>query len=674
MTEKIAELGHFDCAIIGGGLSGLLHADALTDVLDPNLRVAIIDPSPDGLKGKTFCSWRKSTDAPHRYSGLVSNRWRNFRFTSSQGLVTTDSFGDYCYERISGERLHQHIHDKISDDPRFLQLRTAIRGVSEPHLDPAGKSCALLELQTGHCLTASRVLSSPARAPAPILQYFVGVEIQTAEECFEEGTVDLMDFRLPQEGDARFVYILPFSSRSALIEFTVFSGTRMPDAECESILMGYIASVLKIRSFTLSNKEFGTIPMSVEMEPVFPPAFPRSVVEVIGGAAGRVKASTGYSFQRNLEERSSSSAHSFSRSRFRVYDSLLLGVIRSDGGAVSEVFHRLFGKNPPAAVFSFLDEKSRFGDEIRIFASLPWRPFLLQLVAQYPFMIAVAATSILQATLGPAAGWLVPGLGLATSGIGHGSLDHLMDLERKPGAPFYARYLGRMVVFLVAWFFFPIIALVFFVLQSADHFGESNWVRSLRYSRNDHVVRALAWVWGLFAAMFGVLFHWQESLPLIQAIVGSESQLGSISIGSARALAAVLFLSAAASALVLDRYEQRVTRQSTQGFPATLVLAASLMALPLLEGFLCFFAFWHGWDTMRMQRMQKGWTSSEYWRKALPFTAVSTVATLLVWLAFADSSEAHLKWKILFIALGALTAAHAPVMKRLLLSSRPDGA
>jgi hypothetical protein len=147
-----------------------------------------------------------------------------------------------------------------------------------------------------------------------------------------------------------------------------------------------------------------------------------------------------------------------------------------------------------------------------------------------------------------------------------------------------------------------------------------------------------------------------------------------ISIEAARFVSFGLFVCALAAALVLDRYEARITRQSNPGTLATLVLGVSLMVLPLVAGFLCFFAFWHAWDTMRFQRMRKGWNWSEYWRRALPFTTISVAALLGFWLFFANSVDEALKWKILFVALGALTSAHAPVMKRFLFPPRRDEA
>ena len=41
---------------------------------------------------------------------------------------------------------------------------------------------------------------------------------------------------------------------------------------------------------------------------------------------------------------------------------------------------------------------------------------------------------------------------------------------------FYALYLGLIVLFVAAWFYFPILSFVFFLVLSAFHFGESQFV------------------------------------------------------------------------------------------------------------------------------------------------------------------------------------------------------
>jgi lycopene beta-cyclase len=58
----------------------------------------------------------------------------------------------------------------------------------------------------------------------PLLnQSFIGWTIETEEDVFDEKTMTLMDFNRNQKDETRFIYVLPFSSRKALVEYTLFS-------------------------------------------------------------------------------------------------------------------------------------------------------------------------------------------------------------------------------------------------------------------------------------------------------------------------------------------------------------------------------------------------------------------------------------------------------------------
>jgi|GEM_PF-160099 len=676
----VRDLNHYDVAIVGGGLAGLMRADILADALanDPSrdLRVAIIDPEPDALRRKTFAAWRLKASLPHRYSVCVENRWDRFRIVSPDGLdVVEKPFDPYCYERIPGERIFAHIDARLRADKRFVRMVDAVVGITESFAGSAREGRASISLASGQRVTASRVLSSVTRGNPEVLQYFLGFEIETMSDYFDPDVVDLMDFRVPQDGDVRFVYILPFSRRRALVEFTVFSPNRMADGACEEILRHYIASRLELPAFKILSVESGAIPMSVSTEPAFPASGPGSVIDVIGGAGGMVKPSTGYSFQRNMEAlfnqaTRSRPASSYSKYRFQVYDALLLRIIEANGGMISRIFPVLFSRNAPEEIFSFLDEKSHFPGEIRIFYRLPWAPFLSSLVVLYPFFFAACATIVLHLTIGGAAVWLIPLIGLLTAGIGHGSLDHLLDPE-SAGRPliFYARYLGSMVLFLAGWYLFPPLALTFFLFQSADHFGEAQWIRLIRFSAGSPNVRVLAWIWGLFAALFGVLMHWYEALPVVQMILREPLPVDFISDGSARTAGGILFAMALACSMMLDRYERKVVGRPVSGFPATVFLGTCIAILPLLPGFFCFFAFWHAWDSIIAQRAVKGWTSASFARKAIRYTVASWTGIFLGIVGFTAWGDPNRAWQVLFLSIGALTAAHAPVMKSFLLGN-----
>ncbi|MCX6106930.1 MAG: beta-carotene 15,15'-dioxygenase, Brp/Blh family [Proteobacteria bacterium] len=659
-------MDHFDFAFVGGGLSGLLRADRLLDQLKECQRIAIIDPQCDSLKSKTFAFWTKKSDPPHYLSKLVSHRWNYLKITGSDGAIIKESLGDYCYESISGERIFEYLSSKLNGDSRVFRLNTAVQAINDSAEEAKDQSRALIKLESGQEISASHAFISPLKQSPSLLQSFTGFEILTNTDYFDPDTVDLMDFRVPQDDQVRFVYVLPFSARHALVEFTIFS-SEIPSCETrESILIDYIKNKLKIESFSILKKETGVIPMNGDPEPLFVPSFNSANSTVIGGAAGMIKPSTGYSFKRNLDAQEKNVNSKYFDLRFRFYDSLMLDLMRTHGGQLSDIFFRLFKNNSVGSIFEFLDEKSSVSKEARIFASLPKLPFILKVISLNPFFFAVVSTFLLNLTIGGLSVWIIPILGLLTVGIGHGALDHLIDPAAEDRPFFLVKYLGAMVLFFLLWHVLPDFALAFFVFQSANHFGESYWVRTLRRSSRDKRVSVLVWLWGLFAATFGVLFHWTDSLPIIQMIVGNRPMLVSLPIGMMRGLSIFLFFVAATASWILDNYHRKATGRLGQGLPATLLLGLSSMSLPLLPGFFCFFAFWHAIDSSREQCLGNGWSLIEYTKKSLPFTLVAHAGIALFILIFANATDFNVLWKIVFIAIGALTAAHSPVMTRFL--------
>ncbi|NBQ52301.1 MAG: hypothetical protein EBU49_01795 [Proteobacteria bacterium] len=215
----VVAVSNFDVVIVGGGLAGLLHADMLADDPSTDLRVAIIDPDPDSMASKTFASWRLKSSLPHRYSNCVENRWARFRVTSCAGERIVREFGDYCYERIPGERLRDTIRLRLDADSRFQFVRDSVVEITEGTEPASAVQTARVVGASGRVFSASRVLSSVTVGKPEVLQYFLGFEVETGSDHFDPDVVDLMDFRVAQKGDVRFVYVLPFSRRHALVEF-----------------------------------------------------------------------------------------------------------------------------------------------------------------------------------------------------------------------------------------------------------------------------------------------------------------------------------------------------------------------------------------------------------------------------------------------------------------------
>ena len=187
-----------------------------------------------------------------------------------------------------------------------------------------------------------------------------------------------MDFRTPQHGGLRFVYVLPVSARRALVEHTRFGSEAAPDPDG---VPRYLEDVLGAGSFIVLRREAGILPL----QPRFPS--PRSGrVVPIGNRGGLLKASTGYAYAR-IQRDSAAIARSLvrdghpfdrprTRARHRFLDATLLELIRTDPRAVEVAFAELFSRNPADLVLRFLDEDTTVTEEARLLRTLPPRPFL----------------------------------------------------------------------------------------------------------------------------------------------------------------------------------------------------------------------------------------------------------------------------------------------------------
>lgn len=77
-------------------------------------------------------------------------------------------------------------------------------------------------------------------------------------------------------------------------------------------------------------------------------------------------------------------------------------------------------------------------------------------------------------------------------GVPHGALDlyidqhlHKSDSNQKA---FLLKYIGNIIAYALVWYFFPTAALVIFILITAYHFGEIDWL-----GKTEHIIHKLAY-------------------------------------------------------------------------------------------------------------------------------------------------------------------------------------
>ncbi len=241
-------------------------------------------------------------------------------------------------------------------------------------------------LVDGEAITASWVFDSrPPRTAGRAVPdrytqlklHFRGWEIETSTAAFDPDTATFMDFRTPQDGAVRFFYVLPFAPNRALVEYTLFTKTRLTHNETEQAMTNYLESVLGVDEFRIVAEEGGCLPITDA------PCARRlgQRVLAIGVNGGRIKPSSGYAFSRVQADSEaivqSLLAHSHpyalpaSPASYRWLDAVMLRVMRDHSEAIAPAFAALFSRNPAERILRFLDEQATAVDILGIMASLP---------------------------------------------------------------------------------------------------------------------------------------------------------------------------------------------------------------------------------------------------------------------------------------------------------------
>jgi Brp/Blh family beta-carotene 15,15'-monooxygenase/lycopene cyclase-like protein len=507
--------------------------------------------------------------------------------------------------------------------------------------------------------------SAPGRHEARLYQSFYGWQVKCPNPVFDPSCFTMMDFEVEQEDATQFMYVLPLSEHHALVEITRFGEHLMSADKADAQLRSYLLK--RGIQYEIEDKEQGAIPMFIG----------KTVEQGIGQLwintgerAGRLKPSTGYSFERSLTH-AKNTVQSLKRAipmeksaskRFSYYDRLLLQILRDRPEQGRIIFTRLFAKNSAKQVFDFLDERTRVKDDLRILGSLPIGLFLWAALKDFVWRIPkIFATSplILWMTLGVCALWranqteMIYGvllIGLLLVGLPHGALDHLHALKKPDGLnllKYFAMYvlLGGFVYAL--FLIFPIWGLVFFLIFSSVHFGMADFfIWSPSSSRG-------GFFWGAYYLLGLLLSHLEECTSILAEMrvfiavneyFTSDMGLVWIIVGGTFFAIWKRSLNLALSALSL------------------LLLAWA----PLIPAFTVFFVFQHslhGWVQLQRLHSSNHWG---HWLRALPF---SLGALVLLGISFFFLS---LSWGQVFIFLAALSFPHVYFMYRSSLSGSMD--
>ncbi len=372
-------VGHYDVILAGGGAAGLSLAYHLS-LARPGLSMLIIDEAVKDRNDHTWCFW---SPEPSYLDDLAYRIWDRLLVVSESETLNLN-LAPYRYRMVRALDFYRFMRSHLARLPNVHFRHGTVQTIA----DGPDRAEVLVNALTftGDWVFDSRYRSSAYRPLGTnhhyLVQHFLGWEIESATPVFDPQTPTFFDFRTPQHGVMRFVYVLPYSETRGMVEYTLFSASLLPRADYEMALRRYLKTVLKVETYRILDEEQDLIPMT---DHVTPRRAGHRVLN-IGTRGGRVKASSGYAFSRIDRDSAAivrsltSQGHPFDLPtpprRYHTFDAMLLHILEQQGHLAQSIFMQLFIRNPVQRVLRFLDEEGGLGENLQLMASVPPVPFL----------------------------------------------------------------------------------------------------------------------------------------------------------------------------------------------------------------------------------------------------------------------------------------------------------
>ena len=658
ITEK-----QYDFIFAGKGASAALVLFELErrNRLDSK-KILIVDPNKDSTNNKNFCFWTEENgDAKKRLLPLIEHSWSKIQLNNGKEELLNPTSYNHIPNSIVIEKANAIIEKHSA--------QVLIETVTETGCDSLGNFATIGGKRIyGEYIFDSRtpILQNTEWNQTTLFQSFIGWVVEFPTEKLDVESFRMMDFNIEQNNFTQFVYVLPFSANSALIEVTRFGKEVITTIEAESILKDYIAN--HFGPFKKTGTEHGCIPMSNASLDTFDN---KNIIN-LGARNYCLKPSTGYAFKNmfsqagEIAERIQAGQKTLStnrthkeatKGRFAFYDALLLIILHLWPNYGRVIFTQLFSKVETKLILKFLDEKTSVLEDIKIFSRLPIGIFLRSLCVHFlkskafrPFVIVCFVSVLFSLSNFPetrnVVGYTALIIGMISVGLPHGAVDHLIESntwDYKKAPRFIGKYLLLIACMGIVWFLAPTLALIVFLVYSAWHFGQAD-------VRQWSISNFLTLPWGATLLLYILGTHQIETSEILSYIAGIEFPF-SISLF---AIAPWLFFAL-----------------WKRNFPMILTICWLTISsqLPLLLAFGTYFIGQHSitsWGHLK-QHIQNN--NRKIWVHALPFHLGAWFILVLFFLLWpmvqSEISSTYNAWGIFFIFISCVSFPHVIFMNKL---------
>jgi lycopene beta-cyclase len=363
---------NFDFIIAGAGCAGLSLLYRI--LLEPALqhkKILVVDRHQKEEDDRTWCFWEQGEGL---FESIVQRSWDRFTVCSDQ-FSTTPYIAPYRYKMIAGIDFYRCVMQLASGfatvEFSYETIKNMIVKGNEVVVKTQGN-----EYRCSYVFNSTR-LFRPRRSRSQLM-HFRGCRVTTTHDSFDIQSPVLMDFRVPRQEGAAFMYLLPLSSREALVEYTLIGSAIMKQGNYLSVIDNYLSEVLGISSYKVTGEESGVLPLDCR----YHDRHHRRRIIHIGIAAGCLKPGSGYAFQ--FIQRQCDELITLLRSnlvpvvknrwlygRFRWYDATLLRVVRSRNRSFATMMETLFTQVPAPRILRFLENSTSFREECAIMRHFP---------------------------------------------------------------------------------------------------------------------------------------------------------------------------------------------------------------------------------------------------------------------------------------------------------------
>jgi len=259
-------------------------------------------------------------------------------------------------------------------------------------------------------------------------------------------------------------------------------------------------------------------------------------------------------------------------------------------------------------------------------------------------------------------------------GVPHGALDLYIDQHLHKSESnqkiFLLKYIANIIGYALVWYFAPIVALIIFILITAYHFGEMDWL-----GKTENAVQKLAYsviglLWILLLLSKNISFALQIFMRMERSVF-NESQwtrlahtIFPITLIGLLVVYIILFFFKAYFFPKNKYYYYSLIQQST------LLIFAFYM--PLWLCFAFYFGFWHSilsFDKIRitfdMPNDFLGWKNLLV--KAAPFSIMAWFGFVYITFLTLNSKDASGIFTLLFISLSVLALPHLQIFTKIKL-------